>query len=112
MAYRVKLPPIRGEDENTIEGSLISEKPVTPVTTGDLLLEPPAPPPVTAPEHLATLVAEEALFRVYWRSLPDKDLARRAWYSTLKYYCSEKELGPESMEALERRCQDLREEKR
>ncbi len=72
-----------------------------------LLLEPPAPPAVTGPELLATLDTEEALFRIFWTSLPDKTLARQTWPSDLRYYCRVKRLEVEMMEQLEKRCGDL-----
>ena len=48
------------------------------------LLEPLAPPPVTDPERLATLDTEEVLFRVFWKTLLDKTLARQTWPSDLR----------------------------
>ena len=107
MGYRVKLPPFRAEGENAIDGSPIPEKVVIPVITGDLSAEPFAPPPVTRQERWAELDAEEALFRVWWRTLPDKNLARRTWHSTLTWYCEEKSLELEMQEALQQRVQDL-----
>ncbi len=127
MAYRVKLPPIRTEGgEKAIDGSLIHEKLVTVVTpvtdesypvisrpfvghsvTGDEI----AAPPMTDPERLAALEEEEALFRMYWRTLPSKALAQKTWPSELVYYCGERGLGPEMLEALARRVRDLREDK-
>ena len=107
MGYRVKLPPFRAEGENAIDVSPIPEKVVIPVITGDLSTEPPASPPVTRQERWAELDAEEALFRVWWRTLPDKNLARRTWHSTLTWYCQEKGFGPETLKALKRRVRDL-----
>ncbi len=72
-----------------------------------LLLEPPPPPPVTDQERLATLDTEEALFRTYWKTIPDKTRARRTWPSELRYYCRVKRLGVEVAEDLEKRCRDL-----
>ena len=72
-----------------------------------LMLEPPAPPPVTDPERLATLDTEEALFRIFWKTLPDKSHARQTWPSELRYYCRVKRLGVEVAEDLEKRCRDL-----
>ncbi len=69
--------------------------------------EGPASPPMTTPERLASLDAEEALFRVWWCTLPDKNLARRRWRATLSWYHREKGFGPEMLEALEQRVQDL-----
>ncbi len=62
---------------------------------------------MTTPERLASLDTEEALFRVWWRTLPDQNLARRRWRSTLSWYHQEKGFGPEMLEALEQRVQDL-----
>ena len=107
MAYKVKLPPIKASSEKTIDGSPIPEKVVIPVITGDLSTEPPASPPVTRQERWAELVEEEALFRLWWRTLPDKSLARRRWRSTLNWYCQEKGFGPETLKALKRRVRDL-----
>lgn len=130
MAYKVKLPPEDGGEKK--DGSTISEKPVIPVipvtdenypdvskpskafvghsdtgnelvTTGNEVVTP-----VTDPERLADLDVEEAIFALYWRTLPDKALARRTWPSELRYYCLERDLGPEMLEALERRIRDLR----
>ncbi len=56
---------------------------------------------------LADLDAEEALFRLWWRMLPDKNLARRRWRTTLNWYCQEKGFGPETLKALKRRVRDL-----
>jgi len=72
-----------------------------------ILLEPLAPPPVTDPERLAALDTEEALFRTYWKTLPDNTLARQTWPSELRYYCRVKRLGVEMMQELEKRCRDL-----
>ncbi len=55
----------------------------------------------------ADLDAEEALFRMWWRTLPDKGLAQRTWCSTLSWYCQEKGFGPEMLEALKQRLRDL-----
>ena len=107
MGYRVKLPPIKASSEKTIDGSPIPEKVVIPVITGDLSTEPPASPPVTRQERWAELVEEEALFRLYWKTLPDKARARRIWPFDVRHYCRAKGLGLEVLEELERRCQDL-----
>ena len=72
-------------------------KPVDPFTTLNL-------------GRLADLDAEEALFRTYWKTIPDKTRARRTWPSELRYYCRVKRLGVEMMHELEKRCPDLREE--
>ncbi len=60
-------------------------------------------------ERLAHVDEEEAFFRTYWKTLPDKTLARRTWPSELSYYCRVKRLEVEMMEQLEKRCSDLRE---
>ncbi len=73
--------------------------------------ETPAPPPMTRQERMASLDEEEALFRVYWRTLTDKALAGRTWPSELRHYCRERDLGPEMLEALERRVREVREER-
>ncbi len=73
------------------------------------LLESLAPPPVTDPERLATLDTEEVLFRVFWKTLLDKTLARQTWPSDLRYYCRVKRLGVEVAQQLEKRCRDLEE---
>ncbi len=70
----------------------------------------PTPPPVTPQEKQADLDAEEALFRVYWRTLPGKAQARQAWPSEVEWYCRQKGLDAEIVERLERRCRDLGEE--
>ncbi len=59
--------------------------------------------------RLADLDAEEALFRLYWKTLPDKARARRTWPSEAQWYCQQKGLDAQIMEKLEHRCQDLRE---
>ncbi len=71
------------------------------------LAEGRAPRPATELGRLADLDTEEALFRVWWRTLPDLALARKTWRSTLRWYCQEKSLGPETLEALQQRVQDL-----
>ncbi len=71
--------------------------------------ESPVPPPMTDPERFAALDEEEALFRVYWRTLPDKALARRTWPSEVRWYCGQKDLDGWVEEELVRRCEDLRE---
>ncbi len=53
------------------------------------------------------LDTEETLFRTYWKTLPDKALARRTWPSDVRYYCQAKGLGLEVLEELERRCRNL-----
>ncbi len=121
MAYEVKLPPIRPDGENLTGVPPMPGKPVTavtPVTYGPgvtaeqgrdqpKIPEPSASASVTDPERLATLDAEEALFRTYWKTIPDKTLARRTWPSELRYYCRVKRLGVEVAEDLEKRCRDL-----
>ena len=67
----------------------------------------PAQPPSTPQECLADLDAEEALFRVYWRTLLDKPLARRTWPSEVRWYCQQKGLDAETLAELEQRCRDL-----
>ncbi len=57
--------------------------------------------------RLADLDTEEALFRVWWRTFPDENLARRRWRSTLNWYSQEKSLALEMQEALQQRVQDL-----
>lgn len=109
MGYRVKLPPIRTRGEKDIDGSTITKKLVTVVT---LVTESPAPLPVTPQEKQADLDAEEALFRVYWRTLPDKALARRTWPSEVRWYCGQKDLNGWVEEELVWRCEDLVEGKR
>ncbi len=74
-------------------------------------LEPVVPAPVTDPERLADPDLEEALFRRYWATLPDKPLARRTWPSEVQWYCERKGLTAEIMPELVRRCQDLRRER-
>ncbi len=69
--------------------------------------EPLASPATTDAECLASLDTEEALFRVWWWTLPDKNLARQRWRSTLSWYCQEKSLEPEMRETLQQRVQDL-----
>ncbi len=64
-------------------------------------------PPMTTSECLASLDTEEALFRVWWRTLPDLALARKTWRPTLSWYCQEKSLEPEMRETLQQRVQDL-----
>ncbi len=107
MGYKVKLPPIKAASEKTIDGSPIPEKPVIPVIPVIYEVEAPAPPPVTPFARLADLDVEEALFRIWWRTFPDKNLARRRWRSTLSWYCQEKSLEPEMRETLQQRVQDL-----
>ena len=75
------------------------------------ILEPPAPPPVTLEEKEADLDAEDALFRMWWGTLPDQPLARRCFHSYVVFYCQGKGLGKEIEWELERRCQDLLEKK-
>ncbi len=60
--------------------------------------------------QLATLEAEETLFRTYWRTLPDKALAWERWPYDVRNYCQTKQIGREMMVQLESRCRDLWEE--
>jgi len=66
-----------------------------------------APPPMTRQEWIASLDEEEALFRLYWRTLPDKVLAWRTWPSEIRRYCEQKGINVDVKAELERRCRDL-----
>jgi hypothetical protein len=79
----------------------------TKCDTRTTLPEHPASSPTTDSERLAALEEEEALFRLYWRTLPNKTLARRTWPSQVRWYCEQKGLGQEMMDALNWRCRDL-----
>ncbi len=60
--------------------------------------------------RLADLDAEEALFRTYWRTLPNPALARKKWPYDVRHYCQARQLSAEMMGELEQRCRDLVEE--
>ncbi len=60
MSYRVKLPPIRAEGENAIDGSPIPVKVVIPVIPVIYESELPALSALTPSGRLADLEAEEA----------------------------------------------------
>ncbi|OGB92207.1 MAG: hypothetical protein A2Z31_00040 [candidate division NC10 bacterium RBG_16_65_8] len=63
--------------------------------------------PVAAPtEILPTLRDEEALYRLWWKTLPDKKLAREH-DGHLAYWCRERGLSAESLDSLRGRVRDL-----
>lgn len=63
--------------------------------------------PVAAPtEMLPTLADEEALYRLWWRTLPNKPLARRA-DGHLVYWQRERRLSDETLMWLRGRVADL-----
>jgi hypothetical protein len=63
--------------------------------------------PVAAPtEILPSLADEESLYRLWWRTLPDKRLAREH-DGHLAYWARERGLDPESLAWLRRRVADL-----
>jgi hypothetical protein len=83
-------------------------------------LEPEAPPKGSAestlsPERVslkvevnpALLEAEETLFRLWWRTLPDQAMAWRAFRQYVAYYCREKGLSLAFEEALVSKVADL-----
>ena len=62
---------------------------------------------VMAPtEMVPTLVAEEALYRLWWKTLPDKDLARRC-DGHLAYWQTERGLSADTLTWLRSRVSDL-----
>lgn len=63
--------------------------------------------PVAAPiEVLPALEAEEPLYRLWWRTLPDKALARRM-DGHLAYWGRERGLSAEALDWLRGRVRDL-----
>lgn len=87
--------------------SPMSEKPVTAVTS---VTTPELPPPSVTPriprEPLPDLAAEEALYRVWWRTLPDKALAKRMG-GHLGHWQRERRLSDAALRALHARVGDL-----
>jgi len=68
----------------------------------ELLQKPVAPPT----EMLPSLVDEESLYRLWWRTLPDKKLAREHG-GHLAYWGRERGLDAEALAWLRRRVSDL-----
>jgi len=50
---------------------------------------------------------EEALFRRYWHTLPDKRLAAKKWFETVLWFADFRELSGEAIPPLIVRCGDL-----
>jgi len=61
------------------------------------------PPPLPA-----LLNAEEVLFRMWWRTLPNKPMARENWAAEIAYYGAQKGLSRPFLEALKAKVKDLR----
>ncbi len=104
MAYTVKLPPARPLNDR---GPSLPprEKPVIAVMSGDV-----DTPPVSVPlEPLADLTREEALYRLWWRTLPDKALARRK-DGHLAYWQANRNLRDEEVAWLRTQVRDLLDE--
>ncbi len=55
----------------------------------------------------AVLEAEEVLFRLWWRTLPDKTLARQQWAEEVAYYGEQKGLSTSFLDALRARVKGL-----
>ncbi len=61
-----------------------------------------------APILPAVLEAEEVLFRLWWRTLPNKTMAREDWEAECAYYGEQKGFSRPFLEALKTRVKDLR----
>ena len=61
------------------------------------------PPPVPA-----LLDAEEVLFRMWWRTLPNKTMAKENWEAELAYYGAQKGFSRPFLEALKAKVKYLR----
>ncbi len=59
------------------------------------------------PTSPAILEAEEVRFRLWWRTLPNKTMARQNWAAELAYYAAQKGLSKAVLEALKARVEDL-----
>ncbi len=55
----------------------------------------------------ALLEAEEALFRLWWRTLPNKTMARGDWAAEMAYYGRQKRFSEPFLAALKTRVKDL-----
>lgn len=56
----------------------------------------------------ALLQAEETLFRLWWRTLPNKTMAKESWEAEVAYYSAKKGFSEPFLEALKARIGDLR----
>ena len=73
---------------------------------GTLSWSPP-PTPKGADVNPALLEAEAVLFRLWWRTLPDKPLARQNWAAEIAYYAAQKGFSGPFIETLKVRIADL-----
>lgn len=73
---------------------------------------PPSSPPWSSSEEApispAVLEAEEVLFRLWWRTLPNKTMAKENWEDELAHYGAQKRFKKPFLEALKARIQNLR----
>lgn len=105
------LPAPFGILPNLTRLSPISEKPETAETPETRpALSPPSMAPSIPLEPLPDLGAEEQLFRLWWKTLPDKALAQ-AHGGHLAYWQRERRLSDAALAALRARVRDLLEGK-
>ncbi len=72
-------------------------------------LSPSSPPEQSYRVISPALVEAEAiLFRLWWRTLPNKTMARQNWAAELAYYVAQKGLSRPFLDALKARVRDLR----
>ena len=109
LAFQRLLARMRGskagEDHAPAEPSQsrTAEAPASLPGKGDAVLSHPT----ASAFDPALLEAEEALFRLWWRTLPDKALARSRWADHVEYYGQSRGLSNALITALMTRAQDL-----
>ncbi len=116
LAFQKLVARVRGSEGSGEEPLLhaqpsqsrtAAETPALLPTEGEPLLNDL---PLASAGDPALLEAEEELFRLWWRTLPDKISARKRWVDIARYYGRAKGLSNAFINALLVKVQDLAEE--
>jgi hypothetical protein len=108
---RIRYRARRGTMTPELRAAIVEQKAELLAVLSVPLEKPPKPCVVAPTKHPPAFAAEEMLYRLWWKTLPDKAMARQM-NGHLKYWGVQRNLSEEMMAGLKERVRDLLEERR